>query len=497
MNKLRLSILFLTVFTLNHSVVFAQDYNDALRYSYLSPTGTARSMALGNAIGAMGGDAGSMSINPAGLGIYKSSEFMFTPSLKLNSSEGDYLGNGLSSNTSAFNFNNFAVVLTNAPHGRRARRSEWKSVSVAFGMNRLADFYHVYSYAGDNYNSSATQAYALDAQVNNHADSAGTMGYNGYQSYLVNYDSINNKYYSIVDPSKGVHQLRNITDKGALNEYTISLGADYKDVLLLGASIGIQSLYFQRNASYSESAIGVDSSGFNSFMLNENLTTSGTGYNIKLGLIYKATDYFRFGIAFHSPTWFNLHDEWGSNISSVINGNTNSAQPVAGSYDYSLQTPWRTIISATGFISNRALISADYEYVDYSAASFTFQSPDFLYQQNSNTQIKNILGAASNFRVGFEGRVTDFFSIRLGYSYMGSPYKNSSGISTDANILSAGVGFRFDHWYLDATLAHTALNILEQPYPSDASATPAYPSAPIATIKNSYNNAAVTVGFKF
>ena len=495
MNKLTLSLVLFLSFSA--MVANAQDYNDALRYSYLSPTGTARSLGLGNAVGAMGGDASCLSINPAGLGIYKSSEFMFTPSLKLNSSQGDYLNGSISNNASAFNFNNVAVVLTSAPRGKRASRSDWKSVSFAVGLNRLADYTHNYSYGGDNYNSSATQAYALDAQINNTASTAGTLGYNGYQSYFVNYDSINNKYYSIVDPTKGVRQLKTINDKGSLNEYAFSIGADYKDILLLGATIGIQSLYFERAASYSETAIVTDSNGFNNYTVNESLTTTGTGYNIKLGLIYKASDFIRFGIAFHSPTWFNMHDEWSSGVNSVINGNTTVVSPVNYPYDYSMQTPWRTIISATGFISNRALVSADYEYVNYSAASFSFQSQDITAQQVANTQIKNILGAASNFRIGFEGRVTEFFSIRLGYSYMGSPYQNNSGISTDANIISGGIGFRFNKWYLDASLAHTALNFVDQPYPSDGSATPAYTPAPIATIKNSFNNAAVTVGFKF
>ena len=50
--------------TYSASSVFAQDETDALRFSYLQPQGTARSMGIGGALGALGGDFTSLSINP-------------------------------------------------------------------------------------------------------------------------------------------------------------------------------------------------------------------------------------------------------------------------------------------------------------------------------------------------------------------------------------------------------------------------------------------------
>ena len=58
----------------------AQNFEDALRYSSGRIEGTARSGAMGNAFGALGGDFTGAGINPAGLGIYRSSEFALTPS---------------------------------------------------------------------------------------------------------------------------------------------------------------------------------------------------------------------------------------------------------------------------------------------------------------------------------------------------------------------------------------------------------------------------------
>ena len=50
---------------------YAQDPEDALRLSWFHPSGTARSNALGGAMGSLGGDLSANHINPAGLGLYK------------------------------------------------------------------------------------------------------------------------------------------------------------------------------------------------------------------------------------------------------------------------------------------------------------------------------------------------------------------------------------------------------------------------------------------
>jgi hypothetical protein len=62
-------------FSLN---AYAQDPDDVLKYSWFVPHGTPRSNALAGAMGSLGGDLSAAHINPAGLGFYKSSEFLLT-----------------------------------------------------------------------------------------------------------------------------------------------------------------------------------------------------------------------------------------------------------------------------------------------------------------------------------------------------------------------------------------------------------------------------------
>lgn len=60
---------------------FSQNVDDALRYSQVFYNGTARFMSMGGAFTALGGDLSSLSQNPAGLGVFRSSEISISPQL--------------------------------------------------------------------------------------------------------------------------------------------------------------------------------------------------------------------------------------------------------------------------------------------------------------------------------------------------------------------------------------------------------------------------------
>ena len=85
MKRIRLTIL--AAFTL-FSGLFAQNVDDALRYSQVFYGGTARFMSMGGAFTALGGDLSSLSQNPAGIGVFRASEMSVTPQLNYINSDG-------------------------------------------------------------------------------------------------------------------------------------------------------------------------------------------------------------------------------------------------------------------------------------------------------------------------------------------------------------------------------------------------------------------------
>ena len=88
----RIACLLVSASLLSSGVVFAQGELDAYRYSQTELNGTARYLGMGGAFGALGGDISSMSSNPAGLGIYRSSEIVTTLSLSSIKAKSDWGG---------------------------------------------------------------------------------------------------------------------------------------------------------------------------------------------------------------------------------------------------------------------------------------------------------------------------------------------------------------------------------------------------------------------
>ena len=497
----------------------AQGINEAYNLSNTTVQGTARSMGFGNALGSVGGDFSSVSVNPAGLGVYRSSELTFTPSLRINATSSQFQGNSSDDNTTHYNVNNFGLVLTSAPRGRRYDHRSWKAVSFAFGMNRVADYNQNYNYQGINQTSSGSQVFESDANLNpgEVAPHSNTLGAMGYNSYLLNQNAAG-QYYSIV-PSGNLNQMKSVQERGGINEYTLSLGGNYKEKLLLGITIDIPTINYQDNYYYTETVAQGNTTanpyGFNSFTYNQQQQVTGAGVNAKIGAIYKITDFFRVGAALHTPTYYSITDISNPGLTTIHN---DTPQSIGYGFfqnrlDYNFTTPWKGVLSATLILKNFGFITADYEYVDYSTMRYELPggmdygtNVPFQQEQDSiNHVIRNTFKAASNFRLGGEIKVSRYFMARVGFGYYGNAYtpygeSNANAYYTTERIdLSAGIGFHFNHFFTDIALVHSMYQGYTEPYTVNAAGLLPNQSdvVPQAKIDYSINNVALTLGIKF
>ena len=89
-------ILFLGFLTINS---YAQNENDALRYSTQNIYGTAKFNAMGGSFGSLGGDFTTLSFNPAGIAFYQNSELSFTPNFSMTENNTSLNGNNFTNNT--------------------------------------------------------------------------------------------------------------------------------------------------------------------------------------------------------------------------------------------------------------------------------------------------------------------------------------------------------------------------------------------------------------
>ena len=485
----------------------AQEAADLFRYSNLSSQGTARSMGFGGALGSVGADFSTLSVNPAGIGMYHTSEMNITPSLKMNSATGDYLGTSSSENNAKFNFNNFGLILNHTNRGRRAQHENWKSYSFGFGFNRLADYNHTYSYRGVNRNSSITQAFEADAnQYPGDTINPGYLAYLGYQSYLLSSPNPTTGHISTVVPfENGVQQTKYVSETGHMNEMVLSFGGNYKEQLMLGGTIGVPYVNYRRE-DYITEALAPGNAGnnyFSSLRYYETLQTTGSGVNLKLGAIYKITDEFRVGAAFHSPSWISMHDEYNNGVSSVILDANGAKVPVGtisnptNTFDYTITTPWKGLLSATYLFNKMGFISVDYEYVDYASMRYTYEAQYTDAQYSVNQSIKDNYKGASNIRVGAEVKVAPSIMVRAGYGYYGNVYKNSS-VDASRNDISLGVGYRFNHFYMDLAYVRSMYKDYDVPYSFNNSyVNNPVSSFPAAKLNYTLNNVALTFGLRF
>lgn len=480
----------------------AQNEIDALRYGQLSSGATARSLGLGGTGGSVGGDFSSLSINPAGIGVYRNSEVMITPSFRFNKMTGTYLRSESQDDKNKVGLNNFGVVFTTAARGDRYSKSDWKAFSFGVGFNRLADFNSRGTYSGLNSESSITEGFRALAINGGTSDNGQNppYGFLAFQTYVLT-DNLNSiPYENIIKNGGKLQQTKTWQSSGGVNEFTLSLGGNYREKLLLGATVGITSYKYDRTTRYSEDdATGNTNNDFKFLDLNEQLSTTGIGVNLKLGAIYVVNDILRIGAAVHTPTWAAYSDAADYSMKANTENYTSNGPEITArpqntyQFDYSLRTPWRGLLSAAVFMGKYGFITADYEYVAYNSMRYNFRESSFAdYERDVNNAIKDTYKGGHIFRVGVEGKASNFMG-RLGFAYHTNPYQLSDKFQGDRMDLSAGVGARFGGFFMDLAYVHMIQKSSEFGYPVIVKDVP----VGIADLKYGNNLVALTLGFKF
>ena len=424
----------------------AQNETDALRYSRISPTGTARFAALGGAFSALGSDFTTLSFNPAGIAFYRSSEISFTPTIYNSNSTSDYLGTETKDSKLNFNFGNIGIIKTWI-RNKEGSTYGWLNLNFGIGYNRLNSFQSRVSIEGRNFSNSIADAFASQANGTHYSELANSNPFDAnlaWQTYVIDTASGETSIYKTPFGNKfGQLQKLQETTRGSLGETVISFGGNYSNRLYLGATIGVPNIKYQSAKLYEEVDDQDSIADFTSMTYNQYLKTSGNGINLKLGVIYRIADWIRVGAAFHTPTYFRLTDTWSSELTSKIYNQDFSATSPTGSFNYTLTTPLKAIASVGFIVGKAGLISGDYEYINYSTAKLNSSSYNF---STENKNVSNNYHSTGNIRIGTEWRY-NIFSARAGYAIFGSPYSNSFKI--DNSTASVGAGFRIKGFYVD------------------------------------------------
>lgn len=441
------------------SVIMAQTATDALRYSETTFGGTARFMSMGGAFGAVGADMSSLTFNPAGIAVFRKSQFLFTPGLTLQTTDATYNGVKLTDNRSMLNVQNIGMIITWKNEGSD---SLWKNLNLGVVYNRTNNFNGRINVQGNNSSSSLLDVFAANSNGKSYSFLDPFSTQLAFDVGLIDTSSATS-YFSIIPHNNGnvIVQQKSIETSGSMGETDMSFGANYNDKVYLGVTLGMTDIRFKEDDIYSETTQYNDNVyGLKWYTYTTSVNTNGAGLNLKAGIIYKLADWVRLSAAVHTPTYFSLTDDYANTItanyaqSTNYNAGTYSHVSPSGSFDYNLTTPMRLLGGLAFIINHRGIISADYEFVDYSAAQFS-SSPDQF--ATVNREISSNYKATSNVRVGAE-MVRYPFSLRLGYAYYGNPYSSVSGNQLIKTSFSGGIGIKVDRLFIDIAYVLTQYN---------------------------------------
>lgn len=504
----------------------AQLPEDALRMTWNSTSGTARHQAIGGAMGALGGEITSLFVNPAGLGFYKTSEFVISPGFNMAQSKSSFRGTDVKSDQ----LNRFGLGTTGFVFGYNDPYSKFSNKAFSIAVNRTANFNSSIHYSGQNDYSSFSEVFVeefsrsglpIDVGTTNAPLTLGTKL--AVYTYLIDTVTVNGNIEVVGLPQRNailagtdalLQQDKDITTKGGINEISMGFATNMDDNLYLGLSVGVPIVNYERTSTITETDLsGNTMNNFNYAKYEETYTSKGVGFNAKLGIIVKPAEYLRIGAAIHTPSFYSLKEKTtgrmeadlenyfppGENIriadDKTIYDDNNASVP---QYKYNYTSPWKFIVGGAYVIREvedvsrqKGFISADIEYISHKSSKFkpTEEGDDKSYYDGVNDATKELYKGTFNFRVGGELKFNTIMT-RLGFAYYGNPYNKDTDLKAHRMNVSGGLGYRAHGIFIDVTYIQSMNKDANFPYRlSDKANT-------YADVKENYGSMMLTFGIK-
>ena len=457
-------------------VAAQETYQDA-KLAEKDLNGTARYVGMGGAMEALGADISTISTNPAGLGLFRSSQLSASgglvsqPNAKTTLSyEGiDANFNGNKTNMS---FDQIGFVWVNRSHGKNF-------INLGFNYHKSRNFDQILSAVGPLTNASQNKLTAIKFPF------ATETSWNGVDA---NYETLMSKsmdgqqmdYYNGHAFAFGQYQ------KGYIGEYDVNVSGNIKDRVYLGLTLGLHDVNYRSSSYYTENL--EQNTMAESW---ESLQIDGSGFDIKAGVIFRpiAASPFRIGVYVNSPVFYDLRLRGANDVTLTNSANAKGDSGQEASYDFRLNTPWKFGISLGHTVSNYLALGATYEFADYGSTDNRIINGGYYdpwsggyYDTSSsdeamNAHTKATLKGVHTLKLGAEYKPTSAWAIRLGYNFVSPMFReqgfrdgsidspgNAYATSTDytnwksTNRITAGLGYATGKFNIDLAYQYSQTN---------------------------------------
>ena len=476
--------------------------------------GTARYVGMGGAMEALGADLSTMSTNPAGIGLFRKSKA--ETSFGLVNQQDASKFSSLSKTNASFDQAGFVYSLRN---GRNS------FLNFGFNYHKSRNFDQILNASGSLSNASQNKlTYQKFYQnvITQPTDMTYSQVDNLYYNNLI-YNSTDKAYYNYPATDYRFNQ----QSKGYIGEYDFNISGNIQDRIYLGLTFGIHDVHYKGYSEYSEN-YATNNANIDGSTLADNREITGTGYDVKVGAIFRPIESspFRIGLYINTPTWYDLTT---SNSTTLTVGKNRGS--IGESYDFKLYTPWKFGVSLGHTIDNFIALGATYEYADYGSMDTRVNDGGYYnpmydsYSETSssdkdmNTHTENTLKGVHTFKVGAEVKITPQLAVRVGYNYLSAMYdKNGSmngSISSpgsyyasqtsyvnwkDTNRFTCGLGYTIDKFNIDLAYQYSAQNGDFYPFMNyyENSAPSVEDNVASATkVSNKHSQLQLTVGYRF
>ena len=477
--------------------------------------GTARYVGMGGAMEALGADISTMSTNPAGVGLFRKSKV--DGSLSVTSQE-KYKSFGNADKT-ALSFDQLGIVYS---------MKQWNGSYLNFGFNYRKS---------RNFNQLLGAASALNGASQNKltylklskgvVESTSDLNYTQvddlYAGHLLYNEADKSYYYYPAD-----RYIFDSGDKGYIGEYDFNVSGNLGNRWYLGLTVGIHDVHYNGYSEYAEH-LEENAEGIDNMALIDSRKITGTGFDVKLGAIFRPIEEspFRIGAYIHTPTFYDLTS---SNYTVLTDGKDafNSSE----SLSFRVNTPWKFGLSLGHTVDNVLALGATYEYADY--GSMDSREKDGYYYDNlygdsyetsssdksMNRHTERTLKGVHTLKVGGEVKVAPHFAVRAGYNYLSGMYDMNDGYKDGTiysqgsfyasqtaytnwkatNRLTCGVGYSFNNFNIDFAYQYSTTKGEFHPFMNYFAGADEPENNNVASgvdVKNNRHQFLMTVGYRF
>ncbi|WP_291564279.1 hypothetical protein [Bacteroides sp.] len=520
----------------------AQTQYDAFRFSDSELNGTARFVGMGGAMGALGADISVIGTNPAGIALFRGHDVSTSFSFNSTHVKSDFTGVTMKEKKNNMSFDQIGFVYST----KIGNRTNLRYLNFGFNYHKSNNLNKIFSSGGflDGLSQTWQMANMIGGTVGalseiddiyNYGDVDGIqnpynvnypyLGVMGVRTGLVGIDAVTSK----LKGWNGDRNYYNSREEGGIQQYDFNVSFNVQEKMYFGATLGVYEVDYRRTTLYEESinsqseesGITLNHGGF--YQLNNTHRTTGTGFDLKLGAIFRPIDdsAFRFGFAIHTPTWYTLTDTYNSSIYSDITYqvfdktenavkeeieqiNENVYDYVGGEtkQDYRLTTSWKFNVNMGTVFGGIMAVGAEYEFAAHNHSKLYYYDGYAMTEMNEviNEDVKGL----HTLRLGMETRIAPAFSVRAGYNFSSQAFKKtaykalaSNDMRTDVeynnkysqNTVTVGLGYAGRIFYVDLAYKYNLYKSDFYPF-SDSSLAP-------ARLTNERHQALMTLGVHF